>query len=201
VTGPVSRDPSNGYEAVSREFIAHRTSSAIGAETVRRWAESLPPGGDVLDLGCGAGVPITRALIDAGLRPFGVDASANMVSEVRARFPGLPVECASVETSSFFGRMFDGVVAWGLLFLLPPPVQADLVRRMAAVLKPGGRLIFTAPSQRCAWQDILTGRESVSLGAEEYRRLLEGAGLDEIVEAADEGENHYYVARKPPQRV
>lgn len=192
-----SEDSSYGYEAVSHEFIAQRAGSPIGAATVRKWAESLPPGGDVLDLGCGAGVPITRTLIDLEFRLFGVDASPSMVAEFRALFPDVPVECASVNDATFFGRTFDGVVAWGLVFLLPVADQADLMRKMSALLRPGGRVLFTAPRQKCTWQDILTGRESVSLGADAYRRLLTAEGLVDLDEAEDEGENHYYFARKP----
>jgi 2-polyprenyl-3-methyl-5-hydroxy-6-metoxy-1,4-benzoquinol methylase len=197
VTGVNSEDSSYGYEAVSGEFIAHRTESPIGAALVRKWAESLPSGGDILDLGCGAGVPITRTLIDLGFRLFGVDASPSMVAELRARFPEVSVECASVNDASFFGRTFDGVVAWGLVFLLPVADQADLIRKMSALLRPGGRVLFTAPTQKCTWQDILTGRESVSLGSDAYRRLLTAEGLVDLEEAEDEGENHYYFARKP----
>lgn len=197
MTAGTPEDFSHGYEAVSQDFIAHRTRSVIGAATVRKWAESLPPGGDVLDLGCGAGVPITRTLMDLGFRLYGVDASPSMVAEFRARFPNVPVECASVKDSPFFGRPFDGVVAWGLVFLLPPADQVHLIRKMSAVLKPGGRLLFTAPRQICTWQDNLTGRESVSLGSDDYRRLLEADRLVEIDGAEDEGKNHYYFARKP----
>jgi 2-polyprenyl-3-methyl-5-hydroxy-6-metoxy-1,4-benzoquinol methylase len=190
-------DASHGYEAVSREFIAGRMRSTVGTATVRKWAESLPPGGAVLDLGCGCGVPITRTLIDLGLRPYGVDAAPSLVADFRARFPDVPVEGASVGDSPFFGRTFDGVLAWGLMFLLPSPDQVDLVRRMSSVLGPGGRLLFTSPEPRCTWRDNLTGRESMSLGAAEYRRLMEAEGLVEIEEDEDEGENHYYFARKP----
>lgn len=191
-------DLSHGYEAVAHDFISHRSRSAMGGATVRGWAESLPSGGDVLDLGCGAGVPITRTLMDLGFRLYGVDASPSLVAEFRARFPDVPVECASVEDSLFFGRPFDGVVAWGLVFLLAPADQVHLIRKMSAALKPGGRLLFTAPRQICRWQDNLTGRESVSLGSADYRRLLEVERLVEIRGAEDEGGNHYYFARKPP---
>jgi 2-polyprenyl-3-methyl-5-hydroxy-6-metoxy-1,4-benzoquinol methylase len=128
VTGLIPQDRSHGYEAFCEEFIARRTRSAIGAATVGSWAESLPPGGDIVDLGCGAGVPNTRMLVDSGFSLYGVDTSPGMVAEFRARIPGVPVECASVEDSQFFGRMFDGVVAWGLLFFLRPIEQVDLTR-------------------------------------------------------------------------
>lgn len=68
-------DPSNGYEAAADAFMAGRGTSSVGVGTVRSWAQSLPRGSAVLDLGCGDGMPISQALLDAGLAVWGVDAS------------------------------------------------------------------------------------------------------------------------------
>ena len=43
----------------------------------------------------------------------------------------------------------------------------------------------------------MTGRPSVSLGADAYRQLADTAGLVLLGEADDEGENHYYMTFKP----
>jgi len=83
-----------------------------------------------------------------------------------------------------------------LMFLLSPASQAALIRKVAAVLSPGGSFLFTAPSAAIEWSDSLTGCTSASLGAESYRRLLEDAGLLLVGEQSDEGDNHYYIARK-----
>ena len=100
--GPAhSTDRSNGYEAVSEEFISSRTRSDVGAAAVRQWAKALPPGGDVLDLGCGHGAPISEALVDEGLNIYGVDASPSMIAAFHARFPHAPVEISAVEDSRF----------------------------------------------------------------------------------------------------
>src|SRR6478752_1074077 len=124
----MTEDGSNGYEAVADIFIARRgtrpaVGDAIGATTVRAWAEAFPPDATVLDLGSGPGEPITRILRDAGLTTYAVDASPKMVSAFRERFPGVQIECNTVEASDFFGRQFEGVIAWGLLFLLEPAAQ------------------------------------------------------------------------------
>lgn len=185
-------DRSNGWEAIAGRFMARR--SGIGSATVRAWCQALPHRASVLDLGCGTGVPVSEALIDAGCDVSGVDASPTLVAEFQRRFPQALAACEPAEDSAFFGKTYDGIVAIGLLFLLQPDVQAEVIRRVGAALMPGGRFLFTAPVQACSWPDLLTGRESVSLGREAYRRALASAGLTIVGEYVDEGQNHYFDA-------
>ena len=141
-------DKSNGYEEIASIFIPGRgrNRSGVGVSVVAEWSQLLPAGATVLDLGCGTGIPISLTLIARGCNVYGVDASASMTAEFRANFPTAPVQCAAVEDSAFFGRTFDGVVAWGLFFLLSAEVQLKLIAKVAAILASGGRLLFTAPS-------------------------------------------------------
>ncbi|MGH7261973.1 MAG: class I SAM-dependent methyltransferase, partial [Nitrospiraceae bacterium] len=163
--------------AVADQFIEGRPRSNVGVATVHAWARSLPQGGSILDLGCGSGVPISQVFIDIGFAVHGVDASPSMVAAFRSRFPNAQVVCEAVEESSLFDRTFDGAVAWGLMFLLPTEMQRDLIHRVAGVIRQGGRFLFTAPAQVCTWNDLLTGRTSLSLGAEAYKAILADAEL------------------------
>jgi len=156
----------------------------------------LPPAAAVLDLGCGTGVPISQVLIERGFNVYGMDASPTMVAAFRARFPTAPVACAAVEESDFFGRAFDGVVAWGLFFLLDSEVQCSLIAKVAAVLPSGGRFLFTGPSQSCSWDDLMTGRTSISLGYDAYRNAMEIQGMSLVETRLDDAGNHYYFAQK-----
>ena len=197
----MSDDGSNGYEAISSIYIAGRgtrprVGDAIGAAIVRAWAQAFPAGATVLDLGCGPGEPSTRILREAGLATCAVDASSAMVAAFRERFPDVPIEQSTAEASAFFGRTFDGVLAWGLLFLLDPAAQALVIDKVARALNPGGRFLFTAPKEPHEWLDGMTGRQSQSLGAPTYERLLREAGLAWVAAALDEGENHYYLVEK-----
>lgn len=189
-------DLSEGWDAVAGAFMAAR--SGIGAGLVRGWAgKSLPPGADILDVGCGSGVPIAEGLIADGFAVWGVDASPRLVAAFEARFPGVPVACEAAQESAFFARAFDGVIAVGLVFLLAEEDQRRVIARMAAALKPGGRLLFSAPLERCEWKDSLTGRRSVSLGRAAYGELLAAAGLSLCGTRSDEGGNSYFEAVKP----
>ncbi len=80
----------------------------------------------------------------------------------------------------------------GLVFLLNPDEQVRLLKKVAQALKIGGRLLFTAPYQTASWRDMLTDRQSVSLGRTVYVNTLEEQGLRLVGEYTDEGENHYY---------
>ncbi len=163
---------------------------------MRKWAGTLPRGSSVIDLGCGPGFPITVVLVEEGLQVFGVDAAASLVAAFQLNLPGIPVVCESVLESRLFNRTFDAVLSIGLMFLLKAEEQHRLIRRFADILVPGGRLLFTSPAKPGVWKDVMTGLESISLGAEEYRKLLGAAGMLVAEEYEDAGENHYFGAFK-----
>ena len=194
-------DRSNGYEAVSQEFLARRGSSStrsigIGVKEVRKWARTLPHGSSVIDLGCGPGFPITVVLVDEGLHVFGVDAAPSFVAAFQRNLPGTPIICDAVLESRLFDRTFDAVLAIGLMFLLRAEDQHRLIQRFAEILVPGGRLLFTSTAKPAVWNDGMTGLESLSLGAEQYGKLLGAVGISVTREYEDEGENHYFDAVK-----
>jgi hypothetical protein len=53
-----------------------------------------------------------------------------------------------------------------------------------------------AEANALVWNDAMTGRQSRSLGAAEYRALLSAVGLSVISEYEDEGQNYYFDAVK-----
>lgn len=189
------------YDRIFDWHVATR-SRTIGVRDVMDWARPLRPGSTIVDLGCGDGLPIARALIDAGHEVCGIDTSPKMTAAFRANCPGARAETAPVEESDYFGLRFDGIVAWGVLFFLPAPAQEAVIARVATALRPGGRLLFTAPRQAVTWDDTMNGVTfgCVSLGASTYARLIGERGLTLIDEHTDAWGNDYYGAVKPEQR-
>ncbi|PCI75613.1 MAG: SAM-dependent methyltransferase [SAR86 cluster bacterium] len=188
-------DFSNGWEAIASKFISIATWE-IGAATVQDWSKSLQPGQIVLDVGCGFGGPYTKALINKGIKICGIDASKTLIQEYQNRFPDVIVKCEAAEHSPFFGREFDGILSVGLIFLLSHDDQILVLQKMANALKEGGKLLFSSPYQICDWDDLSTGRKSISLGKEMYVSVLQKHGLILIDEDTDEGENHYFNFQK-----
>ena len=169
---------------------------AIGVKEVRKWAKTLPLGSSVIDLGCGPGFPITVVLVEEGLQVFGVDAAPSFVAAFQRNLPGVPIVCESVLESKLFDRTFDAVLSIGLMFLLKAEEQHRLIQRFAEILIPRGRLLFTATANPVVGNDAMTGLESISLGAKQYRKLPGAVGISVTKEYDDEGENHYFDAFK-----
>ncbi|MET3710285.1 SAM-dependent methyltransferase [Sphingomonas trueperi] len=187
-----SDDASAGWDSVADQFAALRSN--IGTDIVLHWSRQLPRGGAVLDIGCGTGVPIGTCLAAQGFALFGIDPAPRMIAAFRRILPDATAACEPAETSRFFDRRFDGVVAIGMLFLLPEAAQAAVITRVGRALHPGGRFLFSAPRERCDWEDSLTGRRSRSLGEGAYGALLDAAGLKMVACHRDEGCNDYFDA-------
>jgi len=103
----------------------------------------IPPGSDVLDVGCGAG-QIALPMARAGVNVTGIDIATNLIAIARARAAqeGLPVRFdeGDAEDLPYPDASFDTVVSLiGAMFApRPERVAAEFVR----VCRPGGRIIM-----------------------------------------------------------
>jgi 2-polyprenyl-3-methyl-5-hydroxy-6-metoxy-1,4-benzoquinol methylase len=93
-------DASNGWEAAASELIAIRSS--VGEQVIKAWCQLLRPSADVLDLGCGAGLPVSGVLASAGFSLHAVDASPTLLATYRRRFPQAATACEDALTSKYF---------------------------------------------------------------------------------------------------
>jgi demethylmenaquinone methyltransferase / 2-methoxy-6-polyprenyl-1,4-benzoquinol methylase len=97
------------------------------------------PGERVLDLAAGTGTS-SAALSRTGARVVGVDISAGMLDEARAKHPSIEFIEASAEKLPFGDDEFDVVTAsFGLRNMEHPKAALS---EMYRVLKPGGRLVI-----------------------------------------------------------
>jgi O-antigen chain-terminating methyltransferase len=116
----------------SREEIAGRLSAYLG---------HFPPGGEVLDIGCGRG-EFLALLRDSGRRGLGLDLSDSMLAE--ARDQGL--ECVRADALEFLkarpAASLDGVFAAQVAEHLEPEYLRRLVSECFRVLKPDAALLL-----------------------------------------------------------
>jgi SAM-dependent methyltransferase len=99
-------------------------------------AAAIPPGAEVLELGCGTG-RITRPLTDRGHRVVAVDESPEMVAHIATE-----TICSSIEELRL-DRRFDVVLM--MSFLINAPDEAVRRRLLATCthhLRPGGVVVL-----------------------------------------------------------
>jgi cyclopropane fatty-acyl-phospholipid synthase-like methyltransferase len=111
-----------------------------------RWLEkilrALPAGADVLELGCGNGIPATRRIAEQHA-VTGVEISSVQADKARRNVPAATVLVGDVATCRFDASSFDAIVALYVIDHIPRETHAALFGRMAAWLRPGGQLLFT----------------------------------------------------------
>ena len=189
-------DSSLAYENNALAYLRERDKSLVGYKIVQQWANSLPAAAEVIEIACGGGYPVSKQLVETGLRLWAIDSSATLITKFNERFPDVVIQCERFQDSHFFSRKFDAALAVGLIFLLPEPEQSLLINKVAAILKPKGRFLFTAPTQIGTWRDLNTGIECLSLGQQRYQTMLESSDLNIVASYEDAGKNHYYEAKK-----
>jgi SAM-dependent methyltransferase len=142
-----SNDPkrivASGYDEVANVYLERLRASKVRQKWVGHLIEGLPAGGGrVLDLGCGAGIPVARDLTALGHAVIGVDGSAQQVVRARRNVPSAAFLEADMCEGTFEVGLFDAVGAFYSITHIPPTQQGPLIANIAACLKPGG--IFVA---------------------------------------------------------
>jgi len=148
------------YDARFRALAA----SGVHVHGEADYVAALLPSGSVLDAGCGTG-RVAVELAARGYDVVGVDSDASMLDVARRH--DLPWVLGDLATLDL-GRTFDLVVCAGnVMVFLAPGTEADVVRRLAAHLVPGGLLVS-------GWRTDRMPRSS-------YDALVAGAGLEQVV--------------------
>lgn len=106
----------------------------------------LPPGGHVLDVGCGTGVPVARTLSTAGFRVTGIDISAGMLSHAQTNVPSATFVKTDMRTytPSPPEAPYDAVfIIFSHLQLTAAEVRG-VVEKYASALREGGVLVLAS---------------------------------------------------------
>jgi len=135
-------------DRIARRPRGRRARATYGADDAHSFAWepvlaalALEPGDSLLDVGCGGGVFLRRAL-QTGCSATGVDHSREMVRLAR-KTSGVSIVLAEAERLPFANGEFTAVSSLVAFFFFPEPVQ--VLRELRRVLDPErGRLaIFT----------------------------------------------------------
>ena len=138
------RTVESGYDLMAEQYLAtkhHEDPLALTA--LEDLASLLPREAAVLDLGCGAGVPVTRWLSDKGFAVTGVDVSARQLDLARSYVPEATFIKADMTEVTFAPDSLDAVVAFHSIIHIPRTEHPALLERIHCWLRPEGAFLAT----------------------------------------------------------
>jgi SAM-dependent methyltransferase len=188
------------YERHALAWAEARGDRLVEGLWIDRFAALLPPGADILDLGCGPGVPIARDLRDRGHRVTGVDSAPTMIAMFAANLPGATTLVGDMRTL-MLDRRYDGLLAWDSFFHLRFDDQRAMFPIFRDHLRDGGALMFTSGPRHGVAMGSFEGDPlyHASLDPGEYRALLADHGLAVVDSGFDDpacGGHSVWLARK-----
>ncbi len=128
-----------GYDAMAEHYL---TWSATISDDPRLhyladFDSRLDDNAKVLELGCGAGIPVTKKLAERH-DVLGIDLSRQQLDLARATVPAARFEKADMTELDFPDGTFDGIAAFYSILHVPRAEQPGLIAKIARWLKPGG---------------------------------------------------------------
>ena len=163
-------DVSQRYESITSGLAPH-------------FGRAFAPGSRILDIGCGSGRDMAY-LSKLGCQVFGMDATSELVGLAQKLHPEL---CGRITLGALpdaaipFDGHFDGILCSAVLMHIPVEDQQATALFIKECLKPGGRLLYSIPSQRSdvigASQRDTAGRLFISNGQAQLQKFFEATGF------------------------
>jgi ubiquinone/menaquinone biosynthesis C-methylase UbiE len=173
------------YAPLAKSYAQHRKPHPV---VLARLREQLRPDSRLLELGCGTGNFITSLRQDVGCDCVGIDPSAEMLAQLRARGSDVTVLQNSAERLELPAESFDLVYSVDVIHHVEGLTAA--FAEVMRVLRPGGQVVTVTDSE---W--VIRNRlqshyfpESIDVELERYpsmarlRAELAQAGLQEVRE-------------------
>ncbi|GHE46279.1 class I SAM-dependent methyltransferase [Streptomyces thermocarboxydus] len=172
--------PAAVFDALGSEYEKAFASSAAHRASLAWLLERLSPGSTVLDVGSGTGRPTAATLAGAGHQVLGVDVSPVMVEIASRQVPEAEFRCDDIRRMPLPEGSYDAVCVYFSLLQMNRAEQRELVRRLAAALKPGGLLVLaTVPLDVEEFDGAFMGQpvRVTSFAAQDVLALVREAGL------------------------
>ncbi|WP_206931189.1 class I SAM-dependent DNA methyltransferase [Roseococcus thiosulfatophilus] len=168
------------YDDHAAAFARLRSQALFERGWLDAFMDAMPPSGrEVLDLGCGTGLPLAAHLAARGCRITGLDGAPAMIAAARRNLPDHRWLLADMREPPALGP-FHGLLAWHSFFHLAHDAQRRMFPVFARLAHAGAALMFTSGPGHGEALGEFEGRPlyHASLDAAEYKGLLATSGFE-----------------------
>lgn len=130
-----------GYNFIANRYLAERTRDSEDVRLLNDFMERLPANAEVLDAGCGAGIPISQMLSEH-CRVTGVDFSEAQIELAKNNVPDVKFLCRDMTKLEFPENTFDGICSYYAIIHIPREEHQPLLANFYRMLKPDGFVLL-----------------------------------------------------------
>jgi ubiquinone/menaquinone biosynthesis C-methylase UbiE len=131
----------DGYNSIAAKYLPTRSEDSEDVQLLQELVERLPKGAKVLDAGCGAGIPVTRYLIQF-FDVTGVDFSDEQIRMARQLVPEAHFLCQDITQLTLADNSFDAICSYYAIIHVPRREHQDLLQNFHRMLKPSGLVLL-----------------------------------------------------------
>lgn len=133
-----------GYDRIAQSYL--QLVESMGMSVRKKYLNillsTLPANAQLLELGCGAGIPMTKILAEY-FQVTGIDISSEQLALARQNALKAKFIQSDMVHLSFADNYFDAVAAFYSITHVPRNEHEQLLNNIYRVLKPGGLTIAT----------------------------------------------------------
>jgi cyclopropane fatty-acyl-phospholipid synthase-like methyltransferase len=185
-----------GYNQIASNYLKNRDRFE-SISYLRRLTKYLKPGAKILDLGCGAGLPVDKFLIDKGFDVIGVDISEEQIRLAKENVPLGKFEVKDIKKLKFKEYEVDVVVSFYTIFHIKRKRHKLLFKKIASFLPKGGMLLVSMGASDWEGIDSFYGVRMFwsHYSQKTNREIIKDAGFEIIFDKIDKsgGEKHQVI--------
>jgi ubiquinone/menaquinone biosynthesis C-methylase UbiE len=198
-----------GYDRAAASYLAARPEQGADMALLAELTRHLSPGDRVLDAGCGAGVPVARALTAGGFDVTGLDLSSSQLGLAQAMATASTLVQGDLAALPLAARSFAAAVSYYAIIHVPRSEHLQVFAEVRRVLRPGGLALLCLGARNLPEDHDPDSWLGVAMywshfGVETNLELVGQAGLDLVwsklvTDPMGHGEHLFVLARREPE--
>ena len=175
-----------GYDRIAQKYMGVR-DQFVNNRYLLNFNSRLKPGSLILDLGCGAGKPIDRFLVNRGYKVIGMDISRKQIKLAKRNVPEARYVVKDISSLQKEEYKVDAVISFYTILHIPRETHQELFYIINSFLPEGGLILVTMGSSEMEGNEDFYGVEMYwsHYGPEKNREIVEKAGFEVILDEID----------------
>ncbi len=138
-----SKIVSSGYTKIAEKYQKQR-NLYDNKSLLLKFTKLMPKNSRVIDLGCGAAIPVTRFLSDKGFKMTGMDFSEGMLKLARRNVPNARFIKMDIAGMKLKPNSFDGAVSFYAIIHVQRKSHSKIYRSLHKIIKNEGIILVNA---------------------------------------------------------